>query len=87
MMPLDWIEYLKDHKMINKDSLAKVESVVLRLWDKVMNKEIPAYSVTKPVKKSQVKRKRLVKFLEMLDEHSSPEYWKVVNNEVKQKFG
>jgi len=42
MMPLEWLKYLKGHVLIDNNKLIRVESSVTSLWEKVMNREIPA---------------------------------------------
>ncbi len=45
MMPLDWLEYLRKHVMIDKLTVARVENAVVPLWTKIMSKELPAYRI------------------------------------------
>lgn len=42
MMPLLWLDYLKSHRLINKETMDRVETAVMSLWEKVINKKIPA---------------------------------------------
>lgn len=45
MMPLDWIDYLRNHTLIDKNHVLRVENAVVTLWDKVLDKKIPAYRI------------------------------------------
>lgn len=45
MMPLVWLEYLDTHPLIDKQHLVRVKTAVTSLWEKVMKKEISAYSI------------------------------------------
>lgn len=45
MMPMDWIDYLKSHPLIDQSKLQRVETAVRTLWDKIMKRELPAYKL------------------------------------------
>jgi len=45
MMPIEWVEYLRKHPLIDKAHVMLVKRSVDSLWLKVLTKQIPAYHI------------------------------------------